>query len=79
MLAFAAVPALLQFIGFLFMPESPRWLVSRGRIDEAYEVIKNIGGGDENAEIIAKHELNLIKLNHEETERAREEAGKTDR
>lgn len=72
MLAFPAIPAALQFIGFLFVPESPRWLVSKGRMNEAYDVLKSVNGGDE---MNAKHELSLIKTNHDETERARNASG----
>lgn len=46
MLGLAAVPACIQFIGFLGMPESPRWLVSKKRYDEALKVLKSIRGED---------------------------------
>ncbi|MGF1473080.1 MAG: sugar porter family MFS transporter [Rubrobacteraceae bacterium] len=39
MLGLAIVPAILLFVGMYFMPESPRWLVEKGRVDQAREVL----------------------------------------
>ena len=42
MLGLAAVPSIIQLIGFMFMPESPRWLIAKDRQTEAVSVLKKI-------------------------------------
>jgi MFS transporter, SP family, sugar:H+ symporter len=46
MFAAEAVPALLYFFFALVIPESPRYLVRRGRLDEAKTVLRRVVGGD---------------------------------
>lgn len=45
MFALTAAPSLLFVAGMLFVPESPRWLVKRGRIDLARSILARISGG----------------------------------
>lgn len=44
MFGLTSAPALLFFIGMLFVPESPRWLAKNGKADLARNILKKIGG-----------------------------------
>ncbi|OCL02250.1 major facilitator superfamily transporter sugar [Glonium stellatum] len=51
LLAFQCFPALLLLIGIKMLPDSPRYLASVGRLDEAKEVLEHIrGSSDETVE-----------------------------
>ena len=41
-LAFQLIPVTVFFIGLFFLPFSPRWLLSVGRDDEAWQVVKRL-------------------------------------
>ena len=34
------IPAILLFVGMLFLPETPRWMVLKGFISQAKETLK---------------------------------------
>lgn len=46
MLAVCAIPAIALFIGMLRMPESPRWLVDKGRREEGLAVLRTVRSAD---------------------------------
>jgi SP family arabinose:H+ symporter-like MFS transporter len=61
MLGIEFFPATIYFFLLLFIPQSPRWLVMKGRYDEALKVMKKFDE-DENAEKVI-HEIkeNVLK------------------
>ena len=58
MLAIALLPAFALFFGMLRMPESPRWLSSQGRDEEALRVLEQVRTTDRaEAEMAEVHQL----------------------
>ena len=53
MLGVIAIPGLLFLLGVFFLPDSPRWLMMRGRKPDAIKVLKRLRGDDG----IVKHEI----------------------
>jgi SP family galactose:H+ symporter-like MFS transporter len=47
MLGLAVVPAAIFALGMFFLPESPRWLIKRGRRSEASAVLARIRGAED--------------------------------
>eukprot|EP01052_Picozoa_sp_SAG31_P068923 SAG31_NODE_27735_length_421_cov_0.639752_1_plen_93_part_01 len=45
MLGLGGLPAVVQLVGFLFLPESPRFLAKKGHTDAARAVLQQIRGG----------------------------------
>ncbi|KAH9508166.1 hypothetical protein Btru_054912 [Bulinus truncatus] len=66
MLGLAGVPGIIQFIGFIFLPESPRWLVAKGKDDRARKVLRQIRG-KENVDEEMKEILEALEESKKES------------
>ncbi|CAD5230389.1 unnamed protein product [Bursaphelenchus okinawaensis] len=62
MFGFAALPAIVQFVGFLFLPESPRWLYNNVNEFSSREVLKKVYAEDE---AWVDYEIQEIAVSHQ--------------
>ncbi|XP_019591877.2 proton myo-inositol cotransporter [Rhinolophus sinicus] len=70
MLGLAAIPAVIQFFGFLFLPESPRWLIQKGQTQKARRILSQMRGNQ-----TIDEEYDSIRNNIEEEEKEVGSAG----
>ncbi|KAH3816091.1 proton myo-inositol cotransporter-like [Dreissena polymorpha] len=70
MLGLAAIPSIVQMIGFIFLPESPRWLVANGMSEKARTVLVNIRGTSD-----IEDEMKEVELVVAEDKREKELSG----
>lgn len=61
MLGVEFLPAVLYFVFMFFVPKSPRWLYTKGNINEAKRILNRIHGNE-----IAKIEIDSIERNFKE-------------
>ena len=55
-LAFVStVPAISAFVGFLFLPDSPYWLIQNKRFEEAYAALKYFRRNDEDKKVMDEY------------------------
>lgn len=60
MLLSGVIPALLFFFFLLFVPDTPRWLVMKGRSEEALKILRRLTDEDEAQSTLADIERTLI-------------------
>ncbi|CAG5118305.1 unnamed protein product [Candidula unifasciata] len=61
MLGLAAVPSVVQLIGFIFLPESPRWLMKKGLEQRARNVLVKMRGTTD-----VEEEMDEMKIEFEQ-------------
>jgi SP family arabinose:H+ symporter-like MFS transporter len=54
MLGIEFIPAILYYVFLFFVPQSPRWLIMKGKFNEALDIIKTIGEEKEAEKLVAE-------------------------
>jgi MFS transporter, SP family, arabinose:H+ symporter len=72
MLGLETLPAILYFVGLLFVPQSPRWLVMKGREEEALPIMEQAVGRVAAADEIAEIRASIAREDHVEKAALRE-------
>lgn len=62
------VPALILLTGMLFLPETPRWLMGKGRETESLAILKRIEGQAAAAESLARMREEIVKSANEKSD-----------
>ena len=66
------VPSILQIVFIFLVPESPRWLITRGRSEEAYDILtKYHAEGDRDSEFVRAEMTQMQTTIHIELEASR--------
>ncbi|XP_045164785.2 proton myo-inositol cotransporter-like [Mercenaria mercenaria] len=71
MLGLAGVPSVIQFFGFIGLPESPRWLMEKGRREDAMKALQKIRKVKR-----VENELKEIEMAIDQSRQAEMEGGK---
>lgn len=76
MVGLGALPAAVQSVLVVFMPETPRWLVKAGYRDRARKVIRSVAGADADAVKEIEATLKSIEIEVREEEETRRLSGR---
>jgi MFS family permease len=60
MLGIEFIPAFLYFIFLFFVPQSPRWLIMKGRFSEALDIMKTVGDEKVAEKVVAEIQESVL-------------------